>query len=78
MKTAISIPDPVFRKAESYAKQRRMSRSALYTEAVRAFVAQRTAGEITRQLDDLYARESSAVDRALARMQSITLPRETW
>lgn len=78
MKTAISIPDPVFREAESYARRRRISRSALYTEAVKAFVEHRKQGEITKQLNALYSKESSAIDQALAKMQSLSVPRETW
>lgn len=78
MKTAISIPDPVFREAESYARQHRISRSALYAQAVKAFVAHRKPSDITRQLDEVYSKESSAVDRVLAKMQSLSVSREAW
>jgi metal-responsive CopG/Arc/MetJ family transcriptional regulator len=78
MKTAISIPDRVFREAESYARQHGMSRSALYTEAVKTFVDHRKPGEITRQLNALYAKESSALDETLSNMQALSIPRETW
>ena len=38
MKTAISIPDPIFQAAEEAAARLSMSRSQLYTKAVAAFV----------------------------------------
>lgn len=55
-----------------------MSRSALYTEAVKTFVDHRKPGEITRQLNALYAKESSALDETLSNMQALSIPRETW
>ena len=33
---------------------------------------------VTRLLDQVYARESSAIDPMLARMQAATLEREAW
>lgn len=78
MKTAISIPDDVFREAEAFAKRKHLSRSALYTAAVRSFVEQRTSREITKRLNDVYARQASHLDDALGAMQAASLPRESW
>ena len=38
MKTAISIPDRVFREAERAAKRQKVSRSRIYTQAVEAYL----------------------------------------
>ncbi|MFM5891936.1 MAG: ribbon-helix-helix domain-containing protein, partial [Dolichospermum sp.] len=38
MKTAISLPDPVFEEAESLARQLGVSRSELYTKALKAYL----------------------------------------
>jgi len=47
MKTAISIPDEVFQEAEQAAKRLGLSRSELFTRAVRAFLATRLDRNIT-------------------------------
>ncbi|OQW97073.1 MAG: hypothetical protein BWK77_02700 [Verrucomicrobia bacterium A1] len=78
MKTAISISDPVFLEAEAYAKRHGISRSSLYTEAVKAFVEHRRPADVTRQLDEIYAREAGELDVVLGRMQASSLPKETW
>lgn len=38
MKTAVSVPDDVFRQAEKLAKTRKISRSQLYTEALKRMI----------------------------------------
>lgn len=40
-KVAVSVPDDVFRAADEEAHRRGMTRSALYTEALREFVGHR-------------------------------------
>jgi hypothetical protein len=79
MKTAISIPDPVFRSAEKAARRLRLSRSQLYAAAVSAYVERHAAGEVTAALDRLYGdAELSALDPALAAAQARAVGRERW
>ena len=40
MKTDISLPDQIFEEAEALAQQLGMSRSELYTEALKAYLRQ--------------------------------------
>jgi predicted transcriptional regulator len=47
MKTAISIPDEVFIRAEKLAKRLKKSRSQLYSEAVAEYIARYSDDEIT-------------------------------
>jgi metal-responsive CopG/Arc/MetJ family transcriptional regulator len=61
MKTVISIPDPLFEKAEELAHRLRVSRSELYANALRAFVGEHDEDAKRRVLDELYATESSAL-----------------
>lgn len=61
MKTAISVPDPVFKKADKLAKKLRMSRSELYSKAVAAFVATYDDAAITAA----YNRLADSVDTSL-------------
>jgi predicted transcriptional regulator len=54
MKTAISVPDPVFRKAERLARRLKKSRSQLYSEALLDYVSRHDPTSITAALDALY------------------------
>lgn len=78
MKTAISIPDPLFEEADRLAKRLHMSRSQLYSEAVREFVAVQVNREITDTLNRVYSTEDSGVDPVLATLQVSSLPPEEW
>ena len=80
MKTTISIPDDDFEAAEQIAKELGVSRSELYANAVREFVARRQRQDVTDRLDQLYGdgSVSSQLDPALARLQGLSLPREEW
>jgi predicted transcriptional regulator len=51
MKTAISIPDDLFEEAERLAREQKKSRSRLYGDAVREYVARHSADAITDALD---------------------------
>jgi predicted transcriptional regulator len=51
MKTAISIPDDLFDDAERLARELNQSRSGLYSQAIREYVARHSAGSITESLD---------------------------
>ena len=51
MKTAISLPDRVFREAESYAKRARKSRSQLYAEALAEYLARHAPDEVTESMN---------------------------
>lgn len=78
VKTAVSIPDPLFEAADRLAQQRRISRSALYAEALELLLATNdTPAKITAQLDDVYAEHESILDPALAATQAEAL-REEW
>lgn len=78
MKTAISVPDDIFQEAEELARRRRLSRSALYTAALRAFVRQHRPSDITHALNEVYNDHSSDLDESLKGMQSMSLPEEDW
>jgi len=53
MKTAISIPDDLFADAERLARELKKSRSRLYGDAVREYVARHSTESITESLDRL-------------------------
>ena len=78
MKTAISIPDPIFEAAEKVAKRLAISRSELYAKAVHAFIAAHQTDAVTRTLNEVYAAETSQVDPLVAKLQSLSIHHATW
>jgi len=63
MKTAISIPDDLFRKADELADRLGKSRSEVYRDALADYVSRRDPGAVTRALDEI-ADELSWDERA--------------
>ena len=51
MKTAVSIPDEVFEKAERLARRARLSRSALFSAALKEYVARHAPDEVTEAMN---------------------------
>jgi len=47
MKTAVSLPDRVYREAERHARRTRKSRSQLYAEALSEYLARHAPDEVT-------------------------------
>lgn len=78
MKTAISLPDPIFEEAEALAQKLGMSRSELYTEALKAYLRRYNREQILSKLNEVYSQESSELDPVMAKMQFMSLPREDW
>lgn len=78
MKTAVSIPNPVFEAAEDLARRLGVSRSELYARALSDFLDKRLDRRVTERLDEVYTREESGLDPALARLQAASLPRDEW
>ena len=51
MKTAVSIPDDVFERAERLARRGGRSRSEVYSAALREYVARHAPDEVTEAMD---------------------------
>ena len=78
MKTAISIPDDVFKSADSLAKEIGVSRSELYAIAVAEYLAKHRDRDVTERLDAVYADEPSGLAPELRRAQGESLERGEW
>ena len=78
MKTAVSLPDDLFRAGDALAKRMRVSRSELYARALAEYVAKHRADQLTQRLNAVYAAEDSSLDPGLAQLQGRVLPREEW
>jgi antitoxin MazE6 len=51
MKTAVSLPDRVYRDAERHAKRTRKSRSQLYAEALAEYLARHAPDAVTEDMN---------------------------
>jgi metal-responsive CopG/Arc/MetJ family transcriptional regulator len=78
MKTAVSVPNDVFKSADRLAKRLGRSRSWLYSEAVAEFVARRAPDSVTESMDRVAAQIDTRPDPALARAAHRTLRDSEW
>jgi metal-responsive CopG/Arc/MetJ family transcriptional regulator len=78
VKTAISVPDDLFRQAEAAARRLKVSRSQLYTKVLAEFLKQRDEDAITERLDAIYSQHPAKVPSSLCRAQLASLPKDTW
>ena len=78
MKTAISLPDPVFHAAESAAKRLGISRSELYATALADYLKKYDDAQITAKYNEIYSEEDSTLDPAIAQLQYMSMPSEEW
>lgn len=78
MKTAISIPDPLFQAAEMLAQRQHLSRSALYAKALQSYVAANEERALTEAYNRVYTSENGQIDAAVIDAQFALLPDEGW
>ncbi|MEO8505169.1 MAG: ChpI protein [Acidobacteriota bacterium] len=78
MKTAISIPDPIFRKGDKLAKRLGVSRSHLYAMAVQRLIDAHDDDAITAAIDRVLADQTSELDPTIQQLQARTLAEDSW
>jgi hypothetical protein len=80
MKTAISIPDPLFEAAERLAQRLGISRSQLYQRAIKRFLETHSQQVIRESLDDMYGEDTalSRLDPAIEYLQDASLDGDDW
>ena len=66
MKTAVSIPTPLFQQAERRARKLGVSRSELYARALERLLRQEPDLDVTKALEAVYSADDSSIDRPLA------------
>lgn len=70
MKTAVSIPDEIFEEAERLARRTRRSRSRLFTDALKEYLARWSPDKVTAAMNDALAQigeENDKFPRSAAR-----------
>lgn len=78
MKTAISIPDPIFQAADSLANRLGVGRSEFYSKAIEAFIEQNKNRDATARLNQVFASESNSFGDDYYNLQRQSLNREEW
>jgi metal-responsive CopG/Arc/MetJ family transcriptional regulator len=78
MKTAISIPDPVYAEADRLARRLRKSRSQLYSEAVAEYVARHDPEAVTEAMNQVCDELGTKADPAVSAAARRILERSEW
>ena len=78
MKTAISIPDDLFYGAERLARKTRRSRSKLFRDALREYLARHTPDKVTESMNQALEEIGEEQDTFVATAARRTLERTQW
>lgn len=78
MKTAISLPDPLFEQAERLAQRFDLNRSQLYARALQEYLNKYDPDSITAAFNAVYTTESSEIDPILWQLQTLSMPEDEW
>lgn len=78
MKTAISIPDDLYRGAERLARRTKKSRSRLFSDALREYLAHHAPDEVTDAMNRVCAEVGEAQDPFVSATARRVLERSEW
>ena len=78
MKTAVSIPDDVFEGAERLARRTKKSRSQLFSDAVKEYVARHAPEDVTDAMDRVCAELGNPKDEFVTSATHRILERTEW
>ena len=78
MKTAISIPDEVFEDAERLARRTKRSRSRLFSDALKEYLARHTPDRVTEAMNKALEEVGEASDPFVSAGARRVLERSEW
>jgi metal-responsive CopG/Arc/MetJ family transcriptional regulator len=78
MKTAISIPDDLYQRAERQARRTKKSRSRLFADALREYLAHHAPDEVTEAANRACAELGEANDPFVSSAARRILERSEW
>jgi metal-responsive CopG/Arc/MetJ family transcriptional regulator len=80
MKTAISIPDQLFKTVEKAAYKLHMSRSRFYSTAASHYLREIQINDVTERLNAVYGNncDDSKLPPSILQMQQTALPKDEW
>jgi len=78
MKTAVSIPDDVFEGAERLARRTNRSRSRLFSDALKEYLARHTPDRVTEAMNSALAQIGEEKDSFASSAARTVLERVEW
>ena len=78
MKTAVSVPNEVFERAERLAKRLKVSRSELYSRALREYLARHAPDEVTAALNSVCEELDTATEELVREAGRRVLESSDW
>ena len=78
MKTAVSIPDEVFEGAERLARRTKKSRSRLFSDALKEYLARHSPDEVTEAMNKALAEIGEPQDPFVSSAARRVLERSEW
>ena len=78
MKTAVSIPDDIFKGAERLARRTKKSRSRLFSDALREYVARHASDDVTEAMDRTCSLLENEADEFVASASRRVLKETEW
>ena len=78
MKTAVSIPDDIFEGAERLARRTKRSRSRLFSDALKEYLARHGADKMTEAMNATVDQLAGERDPFVAAAASQVLERSEW
>ena len=78
MKTAVSIPDEIYQGAERLARRMKKSRSRLYGDALKEYLARHAPDEVTEAMNLACAKAGETKDPFVSSAARRILERSEW
>jgi metal-responsive CopG/Arc/MetJ family transcriptional regulator len=78
MKTAISIPNTLFEAVEETAKKMGVSRSKLFSLAVKEYLKDHNMKNVTTKLNECYKKNKSKLEESIETAQLSSISKEEW
>ena len=78
MKTAISIDEGLYKAAENYSRSTGVSRSRLYSNAIKEYLQNRTPDFVTEKMNEYYGKNESELPEDLKTASYRLFDRVEW
>ena len=78
MKTAVSIPDEVYQGTERLARRTKRSRSRIFSDALREYLARHCGDEVTAAVNQAYSEIDDLEDALAVSAGRFILERSEW
>ena len=78
MKTAISVPDNLFKNAEKTAAKMGVSRSNLFSRAIKEYLDNHNPTHVTKKLNAIYSSTENKLDKNIVEMQIQSIEKGDW